>query len=191
MYRLYNEYKERVKVCKKTLRKRQKMNSELRDKYGNPFKREDYNLNKSDISNWNSMIRDLETDMKEMEMYLEFEDRHFLHKEYNDTKSMIYNPNSNEGEIPFSDVHGEIEPDIAEMVCNIAVQDEVVGMLDELLTERQVKITKMYFWDGFTQADIAKELNVSRSAINQNMAIIIANLKKNVKNEGFLKKFID
>ncbi|HSH36457.1 hypothetical protein, partial [Schnuerera sp.] len=110
MYKLYDEYKKAMKISKKARNKRQRMNREIREKYEEPYKRRDHVDNVNDITHWNSMIRDLEEDMKMIEMYLEFKDRHYLHKEYNDTKSMIYNQNSYEGIVPLEEIFGESVP---------------------------------------------------------------------------------
>lgn len=181
MYRLYKEYKKTLKQSNETLRKRQKANAEMREKYYKPFQREDYNYNKADITHWNSMINDLIDDMKMIEMYLDFEDRYYLHKEYNDIKSMIYNQNSYEGIVPIEELFGETIPDIAEIVCNVELQEEIVEMLDEVLNDRQRKVIRMYFWDDMTQEEIGNELGISRQAITKIVADSLNILRNTVK----------
>src|SRR5690606_19499767 len=107
MYKLYESYKESLKASKKALVKRQKMNAEIREKYDEPYKRSDHQDNVIDITHWNQMINELEEDMKEIEMYLDFDDRVLLHRDYDNMKKMIYDQSSYEGEIPLDGLYGE------------------------------------------------------------------------------------
>lgn len=181
MYELYREYEETLKMANKTLRKRQGINADLRDEHKSPFNREDYNLNKSDITNWNSMIRDLEEDMKMMEMYLDFEDRKLLHRDYNNTKSMILNKRSHEGEIPLECLYNECVPDTTDIVCNIETQEEIVELLDEVLTQRQKQIVDMHYWQNMTQERISKELGIAQQNVSVNLQNAIKSLRKYIK----------
>lgn len=170
MYNLYEQYKETMAISKKTRNKRQRLNREIRERYEEPYKRRDHVDNVNDITHWNSMIRDLEEDMKMIEMYLEFEDRYYLHKEYNDTKSMIYNQNSYEGMVPLEEIFGESISDTTEIVTRVELQEEIVELLDRVLTERQRKVIHMYFWEEMTQEEIGKKLGVDKSTINRIIA---------------------
>lgn len=165
MYKLYDEYEKTMKISKKARNKRQKMNREIREKYEEPYKRRDHVDNVNDITHWNSMIRDLEEDMKMIEMYLDFDDRYYLHKEYNDMKSMIYNQNSYEGMIPLEEIFGESIPDTTEIVTRVELQEEIVESLDRVLTERQRKVIHMYFWEEMTQEEIGQALVSTQQAI--------------------------
>lgn len=167
MYILYEEYKETLKNSKKPLRKRQKLNADMREEYESPFDREDYNLNKNDITSWNSMINELEEDMKMMEMYLDFDDRALLHRDYNNMKSMIYNQNSYEGEIPLETLYGASVPDTTDIVCDVEIQEEIVELLDKVLTDRQRQVVEMYFFDCITQEKIGEVLGLERSSITK------------------------
>ena len=171
MYELYEEYKNTMAISKKARNKRQKINKNIRETYDQPFKRPDHVANTNDITHWNSMIRDLEYSMKMIEMYLNFEDRHYLHKEYNDVKSMIYNQNSYEGIVPLEEIFGEFIPDTTDIVTRVELQEEVCELLDDVLTERQRQVIDMYFWQNKTQDEIGKLLGVDKSTIHR----IIAN----------------
>ena len=178
MYKLYESYRETLKQCKKPLLKRQKINAELREEYGLPYSRQDYNLNKNDISVWNSMIRELEEDMKDIEMYLDFDDRVLLHRDYDNTKSLIYNQNSYEGIVPLEGLYEECVPDTTNIVCDVELQEEIVGLLEDVLTERQRQVIHLYFWEKKTQEKIANELGIDKSNVNrtiQNSLEIIRN----------------
>lgn len=171
MYKLYDSYNKTLKQSNKALRRRQKINAGMREKYSEPYKRRDYNNNKADITLWNSMTNELEENMKMIEMYLDFDDRYYLHKEYNDMKSMIYNQNSYEGIVPLEEIFGEAIPNATEdIVCDVELQEEIVELLGDVLTERQRQVIEMYFWDGMTQEEIGKILGVSRQAINETLS---------------------
>lgn len=186
MYRLYEEYKETMKISKKARNKRQKLNREIVEKYKEPFKRRDYNDNKNDITHWNKMIRELEEDMKDIEMYLDFDDRYYLHKEYNDVKSMIYNQNSYEGEVPLETLYGESSPDTTDVVHYKELQEEIQELLNEVLTERQRQVIYMYFWDNLTQEEIGKRLGIDKSNVNRAIQNSLELLKKYIDYYDFI-----
>lgn len=186
MYDLYESYKVTLHNARKALASRQKINADMRDKYGSPFHREDYNLNKSDITNWNSMINELEVNMKEMELYLDFDDRVLLHRDYDNMKSMILNKNSYEGQIPLDDLYGECVKDTTDIICDVELQEEIVELLDDVLTGRQIQVVQMYFWEGMTQEKIAKELGVTQQAVTKIITNSIEILRNYVKSSDFL-----
>lgn len=167
MYELYGEYGKTLKNANKTLRKRQKINRGIREKYKEPFKREDHQANVNDITNWNSMIRDLEEDMKLMEMYLDFDDRILLHRDYNNMKSMILNQNSYEGEVPFETLYDECVDGVEDIICNVEFQEEIIDLLDKVLTERQEQVINLYYFKGMTQEKIARELSIDRTTVTK------------------------
>lgn len=186
MYELYGEYEKTLKNANRTLRKRQEINRGIREKYKEPFKREDHQANVNDITNWNSMIRDLKEDMKLMEMYLDFDDRILLHRDYNNMKSMILNQNSYEGEVPFETLYDECVGGVEDIICNIEFQEEIVDLLDKVLTERQKQVVNLYYFEDRTQDQIGELLGVTQPAVVQNLANAIGILRKYVKSSDLL-----
>ena len=186
MYKLYDEYKKTLQDVKKVTRKRQKINAGIREEHKNPYRRKDYNNNKSDITNWNSMGSELEGNIKMIEMYLNYDDRYYLHKECNDVRSMIYNQNSYEGEIPLDNLFGESIKDTTDLICDVELQEEIVELLDDVLTERQRQVIEMYYWDGMTQEKIGKKLGLDKSTINRIIANSLEVLRECINNDGFL-----
>lgn len=181
MYELYEKYKSSLKLARKGLGKRQNINAEIRKKYDEPFGRHDYNLNKNDITNWNGIIRELKEVMKKIEMYLEFEDRELLHKEYEKMKRLIKNPASYEGLIPIDDLYGEIVQDSTNIVCDVEMQEEIVELLDRVLTERQREVVEMYFWEGKSQTEIAEIYDITQPAVTKIMTNSLENLRNVIK----------
>lgn len=186
MYRLYDEYKKSLKVSRKPLLKRQKLNAEIREKYEEPFGRRDYNDNKNDITNWNSMINELEENIKGIEQYLDYDDRYYLHKECDDVRSAIYNQNSYEGLVPLETMYGASIPDTTDIICDVELQEEIVELLNEVLTERQRQAVEMYFWNEMTQDQIARKLGVSQPAVVQIIQNSIILLRKSIKFDDFI-----
>ncbi len=185
MYKLYEKYKGSLKLARKGLGKRQNINAEIRKKYDKPFGRHDYNLNKNDITNWNGIIRELKEVMKKIEMYLEFEDRELLHKEYEKMKRLIKNPASYEGLIPIDDLYGEIVQDSTNIVCDVEMQEQIVELLDRVLTEKQREVIEMYFWENKTQEQIGEILNIDRVTVTQYVQNSLEKLRNYVKKNDF------
>lgn len=184
MYRLYKEYQKTMKISKKARNKRQKMNRKIKENYNNPFRRKDYNDNKYDITLWNSMIRDLEDSMKMIEMYLDFDDRHYLHKEYDNTKKRILNQKSYEGEVPLETLYGESVLDTTEVIYEKELQEQIDGLLEEVLTERQRQVVKMYFCDNMTQEEIARELGIQKQNVSNYIQNSLEKLKKYIESNN-------
>ena len=186
MYKLYDEYKKTLQDVKRVTRKRQKINADIREKYKSPYRRKDYNSNKNDITNWNSMGGELEENIKMIEMYLDYDDRYYLHKECNDVRSMIYNQNSYEGEIPLDNLFGESIKDTTDLICDVELQEEIVELLDNVLTERQRQVIEMYYWNGMTQEKIGKKLGLDRVTVTQYIQNSLEKLRKCIKIDDFI-----
>lgn len=186
MYEMYEEYKQTLKKSKRVLSKRQRINREIRENHSEPHRRSDHIRNTADITHWNSMIGELVEDMKCIEMYLDFNDRYYLHKQYFDTKSMIYNQNSYEGEIPFDPLYYECVDGVEEKICEIEFQEEIVDLLDKVLTERQKQVVNLYYFEEKTQEQIGKMLDLSRTRITGLLQESIKTLRKYVKSSNLL-----
>ena len=181
MYKLYKDYKSSLKSARKGLRKRQKINADIRGKYEEPFGRQDYNTNKNDITSWNRIINELKEVMKKIEMYLKFEDRELLHRDYEKMKRLIKNPGSYEGLIPLDNAYGEIMPDSTDIVCDMEMQEEVMELLDKVLTERQREVIEMYFWEGKSQDEIADKFDITQQAVAKILSNSLESLRNTIK----------
>jgi len=177
MYKLYEEYKETLKKAKKALRKRQKLNAEIREKYEEPLQRADHVQNTSDITHWNSMIEGLGESIKMIEMYLDFEDREFLQKEYERVKKLIYNQHSYEGRVELNGLYGIRVEDILKTICETEFEEEMAELLDEILTVRQKQAVEMYYFDGMTQEEVADILGMTQRGIGKMLEISLEMLK--------------
>lgn len=187
MYKLYEEYKETLKKAKKALRKRQKLNAEIREKYDEPLQRVDHVQNTSDITHWNSMIEGLGESIKMIEMYLDFEDREFLQKEYDRVKKLIYNQHSYEGRVELNGLYEVKVEDILKSICETEFEEEMVELLDEILTVRQKQVVEMYYFDGMTQEEVANILGITQQAIFDILQNSIEKLKNSMNYEEIYK----
>lgn len=181
MYKLYEEYKETLKKAKKALRKRQKLNAEIREKYDEPLQRVDHVQNTSDITHWNSMIEGLGESIKMIEMYLDFEDREFLQKEYDRVKKLIYNQHSYEGRVELNGLYEVKVEDILKSICETEFEEEMVELLDEILTVRQKQVVEMYYFDGMTQEEVAGILGIDRVTVTQYLQNSLEKLRNSIK----------
>ena len=187
MYKLYEEYKETLKKAKKALRKRQKLNAEIREKYDEPLQRVDHVQNTSDITHWNSMIEGLGESIKMIEMYLDFEDREFLQKEYDRVKKLIYNQHSYEGRVELNGLYEVKVEDILKSICETEFEEEMVELLDEILTVRQKQVVEMYYFDGMTQEEVAGILGINKSNVNVYLQNSLEKLKNVINYDEFYK----
>ena len=187
MYKLYEEYKETLKKAKKALRKRQKLNAEIREKYEEPLQRADHVQNTSDITHWNSMIEGLGESIKMIEMYLDFEDREFLQKEYERVKKLIYNQHSYEGRVELNGLYGIRVEDILKTICETEFEEEMAELLDEILTVRQKQVVEMYYFEGMTQEEVANILGITQQAIFDILQNSIEKLKNSMNYEEIYK----
>lgn len=187
MYKLYEEYKETLKKAKKALRKRQKLNAEIREKYEKPLQRADHVQNTSDITHWNSMIEGLGESIKMIEMYLDFEDREFLQKEYDRVKKLIYNQHSYEGRIEIDGLYGIKVEDILKSICETEFEEEMAELLDEILTVRQKQVVEMYYFEGMTQEEVAEKLGIAQKNVSINLENSLEKLKNSINCEEIYK----
>ncbi len=187
MYKLYEEYKETLKKAKKALRKRQKLNAEIREKYEKPLQRADHVQNTSDITHWNSMIEGLGESIKMIEMYLDFEDREFLQKEYERVKKLIYNQHSYEGRVELNGLYGIRVEDILKTICETEFEEEMAELLDKILTVRQKQVVEMYYFEGMTQEEVANILGITQQAIFDILQNSIEKLKNSMNYEEIYK----
>ncbi len=187
MYKLYEEYKETLKKARKALRKRQKLNAEIREKYKEPLQRADHVQNTSDITHWNSMIEGLGESIKMIEMYLDFEDREFLQKEYERVKKLIYNQHSYEGRVELNGLYGIRVEDILKTICETEFEEEMAELLDEILTVRQKQVVEMYYFEGMTQEEVADILGIDRVTVTQYLQNSLEKLRNSIKYADFDK----
>lgn len=187
MYKLYEEYKETLKKARKALRKRQKLNAEIREKYEEPLQRADHVQNTSDITHWNSMIEGLGESIKMIEMYLDFEDREFLQKEYERVKKLIYNQHSYEGRVELNGLYGIKVEDILKSICETEFEEEMAELLDEILTVRQKQVVEMYYFEGMTQEEVAEKLGIAQKNVSINLENSLEKLKNSINCEEIYK----
>lgn len=178
MYILYDEYNNTHKNLNRSIRELQKKNSHLRDKNRNLGEDYIFNKNMIDITLMNEMSRDLVYSMELMEGYLDYEDRHYTNKKADSVSKAILSQYDLYGLVPDGELEYSSDIDnVEDIISNVELQEEIVELLDEVLTKRQKQVVQKYYWDGMTQEKIAKELGVTRQAITDNLANSIDKLR--------------
>lgn len=187
MYNMYEEYEKSLKGLKRIIHKRQKRNAELANKDRNIGEQYIFNKNMIDITLMNEMTRDLEYSMEKIEMYLDYDDRKRLHKKAKKISDDILSPYTLYGLVPDGEeVYSSDIDNVEDIVCDVELQEEIVDLLDDVLTERQKQVVQMYFWEGMTQEKIARELGISRQAITKITSDSIEILRNYIKSSDFL-----
>lgn len=178
MYNMYEEYEKSLKGLKRTIHKRQKRNAELANKDRNIGEQYIFNKNMIDITLMNEMTRDLEYSMEKIEMYLDYDDRKRLHKKAKKISDDILSPYTLYGLVPDGEeIYSSDIDNVEDIVCDVELQEEIVDLLDDVLTDRQKQVVQMYFWGRMTQEKIGEIFGVSRQGINDILMNAIEKLR--------------
>lgn len=187
MYILYDEYNDTHKNLNKSIRKLQDKNSHLRDKDRNLGEDYIFNKNMIDITLMNEMSRDLIYSMELMEGHLDYEDRHYTNRKADSISRAIFSQHDLYGLVPDGELEYSSDIDnVEDIVSNVELQEEIIDLLDDALTERQKQVVNLYYFECKTQEQIGKLFGVTKQAINLTIANSIEVLRKYVKNSGLL-----
>ncbi len=187
MYILYDEYNDTRKKLNKSIRELQKKNSHLRDKDRNLGEDYIFNKNMIDITLMNEMSRDLVYSMELMERYLDYEDRHYTNRKADSISRAILSQYDLYGLVP----DGELEyssniDNVEDIVSNVELQEEIIDLLDKILTERQKRVVNLYYFENKTQEQIGKLLGIKQKNVSANLSNAIEILRKHVKSSDLL-----
>ncbi|HZJ98588.1 MAG TPA: sigma-70 family RNA polymerase sigma factor [Tissierellaceae bacterium] len=187
MYILYDEYNNTHKNLNRSIRELQKKNSHLRDKDRNLGEDYIFNKNMIDITLMNEMSRDLVYSMELMEGHLDYEDRHYTNRKADSISRAIFSQHDLYGLVPDGELEYSSDIDnVEDIVSNVELQEEIIDLLDEALTERQKQVVNLYYFECKTQEQIAKLLGVKQHTISQIAANAIEALQKYVKSSDLL-----
>ena len=178
---IYADYENSLKNLRKLIRKRQERNSELADKDRNIGEQYVFNKNMIDITLMNEMVRDTIYDMETMEKYMDYDDRKYLHRRAKQVSDDILSSYTLYGLMPDGEVEYSSEIDnVEDIITNVELQEEIVELMDEVLTERQRQVVNCYFWECKTQEEIAKELKLDRTTITKMIQNSLEKLRNSV-----------
>jgi RNA polymerase sigma factor (sigma-70 family) len=168
----YNEYLESYKKIHKLVNK-------IREEYKNTKDKDKIKERK--------IVYDAEKEIIEnimmIEEYLPFEKRLFLHKKNNEITKLIFNKSANFGFVPVEKLkYKEIEG----LVHNKVLQNELLNMLKELLTDKQYTCVYLHYFEKMTQQKIADKLYISKQTINEH---IFDSIKK-IRNDNYFSNLL-
>jgi RNA polymerase sigma factor (sigma-70 family) len=179
MQELIDEYEQTIRQINRYTNKLRQERNECEDQY-----------RKSQIKNstehLNSMARDMIFSVQMMEEYIDYDDRHRLHSVDEQYRKQIANNRCIVGYVPEGGMDVENPADLA---CNVALQDALQDVIQILLSDRQQQVVKLYYFDGYTQEEIAKQLNTSQQNVAARLKDAINVLRNSELFRQYIKKY--
>lgn len=178
--KLYYEYVDTYKQILKYIKKVNKEIVDLKFYYKSLDKKnkdnkpeiENYKIKINNKTKERNILYSTESSLLDIVMYLErylpYESRFYSRKYTDEQRKLTFNKASNVGFILKEKLN---ENDVESLVHNKLLQNEMLVILKELLTSRQYTCMYMYFYEGFTQEQIADKLGIT----HQNVSVHISN----------------
>ena len=110
-----------------------------------------------------------------LERYLPYKDRYYSRKQTEEERKKTFNKASNAGVVLKENIN---KKDVEYLVHNKILQNEILVMLKELLTDKQYTCMYMYYYERFTQEQIADKLGMT----HQNVSTHISNSVDIIRN---------
>lgn len=101
-----------------------------------------------------------------LERYLPYEQRYYSRKQAEELSKQTFNKASNSG-IMFKE-NMNIQS-VEELVHNKILQDELLCMFKSLLTNKQYTCMYMYYYEKYTQEQIADKLGMDQSTVSEHI----------------------
>jgi len=180
LVKFHESYKETLANEKRIRNKLINRNKDLeKENYENAK----YIVNKNivDIRILNSIIRDLEWTIIEIESYLPYDKREFLHKQNKNYSNAILEVRSNEGFNPDGMIKFPPSIDVEKLIENEELQKILFDVMKLLCSEMQIKCIYMFYWDNMKQREIADELKISQQAVAKNLQKGIQKMQNHLK----------
>lgn len=186
--KLYNEYRntynEILKLRNKLQKENKKIKNELYNKKNTELEQKllkmIYNKNKIDIELLNDMLKDAETSIEIIELYLDYDKREFLHRKYEQLKRQIFDGRSVEGIHPDGDIILPSNVEFEDVVCNRELQDMLWDMCELILSQRQKEVVYLYYWKNMTMEQIGKKIGIDKSNVSRNLQNSIEKLREHI-----------
>lgn len=109
-----------------------------------------------------------------LERYLPYEKRYYSRKNAEEERKLTYNKKSDTGIIFEENINRKA---IDELVHNKILKNELLCILKELLTDRQYACVFMYYYEGYTQTQIADKLRIEQQTVNDYIKISIEKIR--------------
>lgn len=122
-----------------------------------------------------------------LERYLPYEDRYYSRKHNEEQKNLTYNKKSDTGIIFEENINRKT---IDSLVHNKILKNELLYILKNLLTGRQYDCTYMYFYEKYTQDQIADKLGIDFTTVSKYIQNSIDKIRKSEYFLSILKEMI-
>lgn len=179
-----NTYNEILKLKNKLQKENKKIKNELYNKKNTELEQKllkmIYNKNKIDIELLNDMLKDVETSIEIIELYLDYDKREFLHKKHERLRKQIFDGRSVEGIHPDGDIILPSNVEFEDVVCNRELQEMLWDMCELILSQRQKEVVYLYYWKNMTMEQIGKKIGIDKSNVSRNLQNSIEKLREHI-----------
>jgi RNA polymerase sigma factor (sigma-70 family) len=121
-----------------------------------------------------------------LERYLLYEKRYYSRKYDEEQKRLTYNKKSDIGIVFDENLNGKA---IDELVHNKILKNELLCILKDLLTDKQYSCVFMYYYEGFTQEQIADKLKIDFTTVSKYIQNSIDKIRNSECFLNILKEF--
>lgn len=118
-----------------------------------------------------------------LERYLPYKDRYYSRKQTEELRKQTFNKASDVGVVLKEKLNIN---DVESLVHNKLLQNEMLVMLKELLTDKQYTCMYMYYYERFTQEQIADKLKIGQP----NVANYIDNSIDKIRNSEYFLEML-
>lgn len=177
---LYDEYGQTLSVLKNCRKKLVKRNQELENENCDNVK---YVINKNlvDIRLLNSMIKDVEWTMMEIEGHLPYDGRKLLHKKCHTYSDAVLEIRCETGYNPDGFIKFPPSFDVEKLIANKELQKILIDIMNLLCSDVQRKCVYMYYWENMKQSEIAAELGITQQAVAKNIQKSVQKMQNHLK----------
>jgi len=133
----------------------------------------------------NAVEKDLFSTICEIEEYLSWEQREYLHRRNENYRKNIYNSRREEGFVPKGRLGGFTTEEI---FCNAELRENLLDIINTILTPKQFEIIYLYYFSDYTQEEIARKLNLERNSVHTHLQRSIEKIRQSELFLNFLEK---
>jgi RNA polymerase sigma factor (sigma-70 family) len=118
-------------------------------------------------------LMDIKDTIMEIEKYLDWKDRYFLHKNIDEIRRLTFKKNSNYGFI----LEEKKIVALRDIIQSRDRKDSVKNILKENLTKQQYFCIMLFYGFKKKQGQIAEELGISQQAVNEHIKKAVEKIK--------------
>jgi len=122
-----------------------------------------------------------------LERYLPYEQRYYSRKYDEEQRKLTYNKKSDTGIVFDENLNRKA---IDELVHNKILKNELLCILKDLLTDKQYTCIFMYYYENYTQGQIADKLKIEQQTVNDYIKTSIEKIRISDNFVNILKNII-